>query len=68
MRVIPKSHTESRIKENLQAMTISLTPEDIRRLVSCDKNMRLFPLTRFVKADIKLEEMWDIEADEKFSF
>lgn len=68
VRVIPKSFTESRIKENLQALKISLTPEDIKRLVACDKNTRLFPLKRFVLADCKLEELWDIEADENFLF
>ena len=63
---IPKSTNESRIKENLAATKIMLTPEEMERLRGIDKNERLFPLSSFLKEGESLEDFWDIAKDEAF--
>jgi len=45
--VIPKSVTESRIKENFNVFDFALDEEDIKYLEGCDKNKRVCPATTF---------------------
>ena len=65
--VIPKSVTPKRILENYKATEVSLSEEDIQRLVGIDKNYRLFiELQTFLPKGVMLEDALDVEADEKF--
>ena len=65
--VIPKSVTPKRILENYKATEVSLSEEEIQRLVGIDKNYRLFiELQTFLPKGIMLEDALDVEADEKF--
>jgi len=45
--VIPKSVTKSRIQENINVLDFQLHDEDVEYLKSCNKNIRVCPLTMF---------------------
>lgn len=64
--VIPKSTSESRIKENLKATEITLTSEEVEQLKGIDKNTRLFRGEFFLPKGVTVEEAWDVDADKKF--
>ena len=66
--VIPKSVTPKRILENYKATEVSLSEEEIQRLVGINKNHRLFKdvLGRFLPKGVTWQQACDVEADEKF--
>ena len=65
--MIPKSVTPHRIKENLEGTKVSLAKDEIEALVAIDKNLRLFKnFTFFLRKGTTIEEVFDVEADEKF--
>ena len=64
--VIPKSTSESRIKENLKATEITLTSEEVEQLKRIDKNTRLFRGEFFLPKSVTVEQAWDVAADEKY--
>lgn len=65
--MIPKSVTPNRIQENFEATKVSLTKEEVETLVAVDKNLRLFKnFTFFLRKGTTLDEVFDVEADEKF--
>jgi diketogulonate reductase-like aldo/keto reductase len=67
--VIPKSVTPHRIQENFEATKVSLTEEEVEALVAVDKNLRLFKnFTFFLPKGTTIDEVFDVEADEKFVF
>lgn len=45
--VVPKSVTASRIKENIEILDFALDPEDVAYLDSCNKNIRVSPLSAY---------------------
>ena len=63
---IPKSTNEGRIKENLGATKIKLTPEEMERLRGIDRNERLFLAKPFWKEDDTMETVFDVSQDEAF--
>ena len=65
MVVLPKSVSESRIVENLKATEILLSPDDIEKLKSIDKNCRFFTM-QIMTAGKTLSEIWDTEQDEAY--
>ena len=67
MMVIPKSTSEKRIKENLAACDISLTPDEMKRLEAIDRNRRLFLLDFLQPKGVSQKEAWDVAADEAFT-
>ena len=60
---IPKSTNEGRIKENLAATKINLTPEEVERIKGVDKNKRLFGMESFTQG-MSPESVFDTAADE----
>ena len=65
--MIPKSVTPHRIQENFEATKVSLSQEEVELLVGIDKNCRLFKnIALFLPKGVTLEEVFDVEADEKF--
>ena len=64
--VIPKSVTPKRILENYKATEVSLSEEEIQRLVGIDKNYRLFRSADsfFPKGGTTWKETFHVEADE----
>ena len=62
--VIPKSTNEGRIIENIKAADVTLSPEEVERLKSLDRNHRYFWEDEFYNESH--EEAWDIAADEAF--
>ena len=66
--VIPKSVTPKRILENYKATEVSLSEEEIQRLVGINKNHRLFvdASGRFRPKGVTWQQAYDVEADEKF--
>ena len=64
--VIPKSTSESRIKENLKATEITLTSEEVEQLKRIDKNNRLFRGEFFVPKGVTVEQIWDVAADNEY--
>ncbi|XP_019856480.1 PREDICTED: alcohol dehydrogenase [NADP(+)]-like isoform X9 [Amphimedon queenslandica] len=67
LMVIPKSTSEKRIKENLGACSITLSPEEIQALEGIDKNLRLFLGLFFLPKGTTVEQAWDVAADEAYS-
>ena len=65
--VIPKSTSEARIKENIGACSISLTPEEMQTLKGIDKNLRLFVGKFMLRENETVEEAWDVAADEAYT-
>ena len=65
--VIPKSTSEKRIKENLGACSITLSPEEIQALQGIDKNFRIFDALFLLPQGATAEQAWDISADETYS-
>ena len=63
---IPKSTNEGRIKENLGATKIKLTPEEMERLRGIDRNKRLFLMELFWKEGDTMETVFDVSQDEAF--
>ena len=66
---IPKSTNEGRIKENLAATRIRLTPEEVETLKRVDKNKRLLTmeyLFQDMNIDIATDSVFDVAADEAF--
>ena len=63
---IPKSTNEDRIKENLAASKIKLTPEEMERLRNIDKNERLYTFKPFMREEDSVETFWDTIEDESF--
>ena len=64
--VIPKSTNPKRIAENIKSTEIKLDADDMQRLRGVDKNLRFLNLAFFLKQGEKLQDIWDIEDDEKF--
>ena len=64
--VIPKSTSESRIKENLKATEITLTSEEVEQLKGIDKNTRPFRGEFFLPKGVTVEQAWDVDTDKKF--
>ena len=62
---IPKSTNEGRIKENLAATRIKLSPEEVETLKGIDRNKRLFLMEYFTEGKT-IEEVFDVAADEAF--
>ncbi|XP_003389202.1 PREDICTED: alcohol dehydrogenase [NADP(+)]-like isoform X8 [Amphimedon queenslandica] len=67
LMVIPKSTSEKRIKENLGACSITLSPEEIQALEGIDKNCRLFIGLFFLPKGTTVEQAWDVASDEAYS-
>ena len=63
---IAKSTNEGRIKENLAATRIKLSPEEVETLKGVDRNKRLFTWKAFWKEEDTLESVFDIAEDEAF--
>ena len=64
---IPKSTNEGRIKENLAATKIRLSPEEVETLKSVDRNKRLFAIESLFKDEnITTDSVFDVTADEDF--
>lgn len=64
--VIPKSTSESRIKENLKATEITLISEEVEQLKRIDKNTRLFRGEFFLAKGVTQEQAWDVAADKEY--
>ena len=65
--VIPKSVTPHRIQENFEATKVSLTAEEIARIVGIDMNYRLnSAVGAFLPEGCTVDEIFDEEADTKF--
>ena len=65
--MIPKSVTPHRIQENFEATKVPLTMDEVEELVAVDKNLRLFKnFTFFLPKGTTIDEIFDVEADEKF--
>ena len=62
---IPKSINEGRIKENLAATEIKLTPEEVERIKGVDRNKRLFGMESFTQG-MDTESVFDTAADEAY--
>ncbi|XP_011406226.2 PREDICTED: alcohol dehydrogenase [NADP(+)]-like [Amphimedon queenslandica] len=65
--IIPKSTSEKRIKENIGACSITLSPEEIQALEGIDKNFRIFDALFLLPQGATKEQVWDISADEAYS-
>ena len=65
--VIPKSTSEKRIKENLGACSINLSPEEMLTLQGIDKNLRLFLGLFMLPKGVTVDQAWDVAADEAYS-
>ena len=65
--VIPKSTSEKRIKENLGACNITLSPEEMLTLQGIDKNLRLFLGLFMLPKGVTVDQAWDVAADEAYS-
>ena len=64
---IPKSTNEGRIKENLAATRIRLTPEEVETLKGVDRNKRLFAIeVLFKNENFTTDSVFDVTADEAF--
>ena len=62
---IPKSTNEGRIKENLAATRIRLSPEEMETLKGVDRNKRLFGIESFFEdKNITAGSFFDVDADE----
>ena len=64
--VIPKSVTPKRILENYKATEVSLSEEEIQRLVGINKNQRLFTFLKSMPKGTTVEQAFDVEEDENF--
>ena len=65
--MIPKSVTPHRIQENFEATKVSLTAEEIARIVGIDMNYRLNSgIAAFLPEGCTIDEIFDVEADKKF--
>ena len=63
---IPMSTNDGRIKENLAATKIKLTPEEMERLRGIDRNTKLFTGAPFLREGETAEDFWDTAKDEAF--
>ena len=64
---IPKSTNEGRIRENLAATRIRLSPEEVETLKGVDRNKRLFAIESLFKDEnITTDSVFDVTADEDF--
>ncbi|KAI6647353.1 Alcohol dehydrogenase -like [Oopsacas minuta] len=65
--LIPKSVTESRLRENFKSINLKLDEDDVKRLKSLDKNLRLYTMKAFCDpAGIPYEEFFDVEFDSSY--
>ena len=63
---IPKTTTESRLRENLASLNVKLDEEDVKALRSLEKGLRLHPMKIFTKPTQTFEEFWDVEFDSAY--
>ena len=66
MVVISKTVGHARITENLKATELELDVEDMKRLRELDRNFRRFPGELIRKSWESVNDLWDVQEDEKF--
>lgn len=65
--MIPKSTNESRLRENFNSLKIQLDQDDVKKIKSLERNLRLHLMKSFtVPGGIPTEEFWDVEFDSAF--
>ena len=64
---IPKSTDESRILENIKSIEVKLSAEEIDRLKTLDKNLRINTYDWLFRPDMDtVTSAWDVKEDETF--
>ena len=64
--MIPKTVSHVRITENLKATELKLDVEDMKRLRELDRNFRRFTGELIRKSWESVNDLWDVQEDEKF--
>ena len=64
--MIPKTVNPARITENLKSTELKLDAEDMRQLRDLDRNYRMVKATFLLKTGETVDDLWDVQEDEKF--